>query len=154
MNCEQIQPKLLDFSREQLSVLEAKAVEEHLADCGACRELLDQEKSLDSILRDLPLAAPRTDLWPLIRSSVRGRRPVFSRLGELLGTPKRALAAGLAAATAALAIALISPVWQPQTNRTETQTAAIYQSAQPTEAWDDPMGDNTDRILAAIEEGT
>ena len=154
MNCEQIQPKLLDFSRGQLSALEKKEVKGHLAGCAACRELLTEEEALDRRLSALPVAAPRTDLWPLVRSGIRGREPAFARLRTVFGTPRRALAAGLAVAAATVVMIVASPTRQPQISKAETHAVAVYQSAQPTAAWDDPMRDNTERVLAAIEEGT
>ena len=154
MNCDRIQPKLLDFSRDQLSALERKEIKEHLAECSACGELLAEEQTLDRQLRDLPIAAPRTDLWPLVRSGIRGREPVFARLRTAFGTPRRVFAAGLAVAVAAVVMIVASPTRQPQVSKGETHAALVYQSAQPTAVWDDPMGDNTERVLAAMKEGT
>jgi anti-sigma factor RsiW len=154
MNCEQIQPKLLDLSRGRLSAFDKKETKEHLAGCPACRALLAEEEALDHRLMDLPVAVPRTDLWPLVRSSVRRHEPVMARLRSVFGAPRRALAAGLAVAAAAAVIIVTSPARQPQVTKTETHAVLVYQSAQPTAAWDDPMGDNTERVLAAIKEGT
>ena len=153
MNCEEIQPKLLDYSRSQTSALETKDIREHLAGCAECRQVLAEETALDAALRDMPTAAPRTDLWPLVRTSVRGRRPLSARLRAMFARPKRALAAALATAVAATAVVLVVPD-RNQPAPIETKAVVVYQNAQPSGAYDDPMGDNTSRILAAIEEGT
>jgi len=116
--------------------------------------MLAEEVAFDRRLSDLPTAAPRTDLWPLVRSRIRTRQPAFARLRTVFGAPRRALAAGLTVAITSVVIIVASPTRQPQVSKVEIHAAAIYQSAQPTPAWDDPMGDNTKRVLAAMEEGT
>ena len=152
MICTEIQSKLLDFSRDRLSVLEAREIKEHLAACAECREVLAAEEALDRRLRDLPVAAAQSDIWPLVRSRIRGRRPVFARwlIGTVIGAPKRALAAGLAIVFVALVIALNLLYVQPRVTPSKVSTVTV-QSVQPTDAYDDPMGENTERMLAAID---
>jgi hypothetical protein len=113
------------------------------------------EASTHALLADLLPATPRTDLWPLIRAATRGRQPMLARLRVYLGAPRRALAAGAAVAAVAVALIIGPSYLRPHVTITEAKAVAgVIQTAQPNGAYDDPMGDNTDRILAAIEEGT
>ncbi len=145
----------MDFHRGLLSAPEQRQVQEHLASCQDCLAMLEEEKSLAALLEALPEAKPRADLWPEVKASIVGRAPFASKLRAFFGAPKRALAAGLAIATLTGVMLLNNPLIQkyPPT-QADRAAFALYHNMMPSSDLDDPLGDNTDSILDAIERGT
>src|SRR4051812_37264680 len=58
--CAAVAPLLAPYVRERLGVVERARVEEHLAECGGCREAVDDLRDLNSCLRTLLPATPST----------------------------------------------------------------------------------------------
>jgi hypothetical protein len=107
MTCEELDARLDDWIDGTLPAAEARLVEAHLSDCGACRE---SERRLRQVLAHaaaLPRSVtPPRDLWPGIARRIEGREGWRGLLGW---GPSLALAA---AATVVLAVAGV--LWQAQ----------------------------------------
>jgi len=82
MNHDEIQARLRDLSRGDLSDAEREAVAEHLDRCRVCAREMAASQDLASRLDALPRSVePHRDLWPAIEAGVRtrARRPAPER---------------------------------------------------------------------------
>ena len=93
---------------------EAAAVQEHLLECAACREVYEQLRATKALLGELPVAEPPAEFWTTVRgpemhrvapaapSSAAG----LARLRFWSPTLRRRMAWVVAAAVAVIALAL------------------------------------------------
>lgn len=82
MNHHRVERLLSAYLDAELSPEEAKAVQEHLLDCAACRDAYENLRAAKAALGQLPLADPPGEFWQRIRDP-RARRsspqPAWSR---------------------------------------------------------------------------
>ena len=55
--------KLSDYLDDELEAVERQAVDEHLAACGECRQVLAELRTIVDRARHLPASAPAGELW-------------------------------------------------------------------------------------------
>lgn len=72
MNCQEIRTRLDDFVDRALPHRQLQVVEEHLAECSACRRDVAELKTLLAEARRLAGVTPRRDLWPDIEARLQG----------------------------------------------------------------------------------
>ncbi|MGI6296130.1 MAG: zf-HC2 domain-containing protein [Armatimonadota bacterium] len=146
MNCNQIQPNLLDYSRKLLSGREQEIIKAHLRKCPECERVLQEEVALFARLSGIPEEQPRNDVWALVRSRTRRSALPLSRLRGLLSTGLRKKMAAASAAAVLAAIGLYNlAATPPQTPAQPEQkvVVAVYS--------DDPLGGHTDAVIDSID---
>lgn len=146
MNCEQIQPNLLDYGRKLLTGPEYEQVKTHVSKCADCAALLRQEMATYEKLARIAEVSPPHDVWALVRSRTKPRRvrPLVW-LHSLIATNLRK------AATAAIAMALLAVGFynvvlvnpEPSTSKPPV-VVTVYS--------DDPLGGHTDAVVASIDD--
>lgn len=62
--------RLSEYADDELSVAERLAVDEHLAGCGDCRQVLSEMQAVASRARSLTDEPPAGDLWPGIAAEI------------------------------------------------------------------------------------
>ncbi len=150
MNCEQIQPDLLDYGRGLLSGPDARRIRTHIEKCPECAALLEEEMAFSAKLAAVPVEAPANDVWALVRARTRPRtlRPL-AWLRSFVAAPvviRRAVAAVAAAAVVAVTAYSFRPEPPPAVPSKNMVPAAI------TVKWsDDPLGDHTDAMVKYID---
>jgi anti-sigma factor RsiW len=103
MNCSELKSRLDAYTRGTLPPGEAEALDDHLAGCSSCTDLLEQaEPELGEVQALQQSVEPESDFWPLIQA----------RLAPRGGKGSRRIAAPpwLLAAAAVLLIAVSSGV--------------------------------------------
>jgi anti-sigma factor RsiW len=85
---------------------EAAAVQEHLLECGACREAFERLRATKALLGELPVAEPPAEFWNAVRAPEIHRRSLATRL-----SPARL--AWLVPAQ----LARLVPAWRPALRR-------------------------------------
>ena len=95
MDCDVYRDLLLDFVNGALAGQERAALEDHLADCGPCREAVALERRLDESLSRRLVAVPPDGFTGRVLSCVRDERSVGRVPGRVLQLA--AYAASLAA---------------------------------------------------------
>ena len=105
--CEKLAKDIVAYADGELPAARAEAVECHLAECAACRRMLDEFRAADDAARDVPM--PDESRWQSVWEKIRARtRSEFARPVLLSYAWKGA--AWLAAAAAVLvAIYLVGP---------------------------------------------
>lgn len=83
---------------------EADSVQEHLLECGACREAYEGLRITKGLLGELPVAEPPAEFWAVVRQP--RFQGVLTRLSWWRPGVRRQVAWGLAAALVILALAL------------------------------------------------
>jgi hypothetical protein len=157
MRCEEIQPSLMDYSRQPQSCPDCESIRAHLDGCEDCRKLLEQEKKLVASLSALGPVGPSSDMWPVVRDHIRVKSPAWGFASWMSWSVGRKLAA---AGAAALVITGMSFVGVTQHVAQDRQTAAVVhlvdmQQQNVAASWtDDPLKDGSDRVTAALEEGS
>jgi anti-sigma factor RsiW len=63
---------------------EAAAVQEHLLECGVCREAYERLRATKALLGELPVAEPPAEFWPAVRAPEAHRLSLAARLPALL----------------------------------------------------------------------
>ena len=107
----------------ELLPAESAAVQEHLLECGACREVYDRLRATKALLGELPVADPPAEFWAAVRTPWAARSPLATRLWPAspwwvsptrLSWPslwrpglRRRIAWGVAAAVTVVALALV-----------------------------------------------
>ena len=89
--CAAMEGKLVEYLDGRAKPAERRAVEEHLADCSACRTRAEDFRALWGALEDLPLISPS----PAFDASLRARiaeEPVRHGLWGWLPSPRLAFA--------------------------------------------------------------
>lgn len=75
MDCKHIQNKLIDYIEEQLSQVEMKEFEAHLASCNNCKEELENTKQFLTILssesQDIPSEDLKTNFEKILSEEIR-----------------------------------------------------------------------------------
>ena len=119
MNCEWIQERVHRILDRQLEPDEAAGVEDHMAECGHCRELLRRAAAHDSILESaLPLPSAPDDFAADMISALDGCAPARGRTIRLW--------LPLSAAAAVLVVAPIAHwTWTWTKGATTDPTAAL-----------------------------
>lgn len=151
MNCEQIQPDLLDYAKGLLSGSEARGIRAHIQKCPECAAVLRDEVALSAALAAIPSAAPVNDVWALIRAGIKPKAfRVLAWLAAMLRTPAAVRRGVAAVATVALAtITLCSFRPEPPTSPEVTPRPS---PSVTTVRWaDDPLGDHTDAMVKVID---
>jgi len=147
MNCEHIQPSLLDYSRKLLKGPEAEEIRRHLDNCPECAAVLKDESELSELLSSVPDEQPRNDVWALVRSRTRPRtiRPLVWLHSLVSTSARRAATAGIAAAAvfAFYATSNLKPP-APQPMVQNPPVVAVYS--------DDPLGGHTDAVIDSIDD--
>ena len=80
-DCEKLAKDVVAYLDGELPAERAEAVECHLAECAACRRMLDQLRAADAAAREVPIPdeARWESVWQEIQSRARreSKRPVF-----------------------------------------------------------------------------
>ena len=145
MNCEQVQPNLLDYSSGALSSPEASAIKAHLETCEACRAVLQEEKAIAARLSQFPAAEPINDVWALVRARTKPRQSMVP--GWVRGINvwyRRAAATALAVGVIAAGMAAFHhPAQSPDSSMmadNRTPTVVVQWT-------DDPLDHNNDAMM-------
>jgi len=105
MTCENLKERFDDFVDDALDEGEAATLQEHVAGCEACQELVEREKAFRSALRDYgDMTTPDTAFFDaaLVRAAREGRRRQH----------RRSWMTGFGSAVAAgLALWVVSTLW-------------------------------------------
>jgi anti-sigma factor RsiW len=135
------QPRLSARLDDDLAAAERAAIDAHLEECAACRELLEELREVGRRARALAVEPPSRDLWPGIAGAI-GQAP-RGVTATRRARPALALAAALALVAVGLAIFL---GWQ------EPQKAPVASTAQPGDApgGSDPVVAAYDRAIAEL----
>ena len=105
MNHSRVQDSLSDYLENDLSPVDRSAVEEHLADCGACVADLRDLREAVALLRRLPTPEPPPFLASRVMARIADGEAEPARWRRWLAQASAPLiAAPLAAAAAALAV--------------------------------------------------
>lgn len=146
MNCEQIQPSLLDYSRGLLSGPESAAVRAHLRNCAQCAELLKEEIDFHRNLADLPEERPANDIWALVRTRTKPTRlrAPLALLGRMPIVLRRAVCAAAAVAVMAVGFYSLKPADHQSAQKIPTTVTVKWS--------DDPIGGHTDAMVNFIDE--
>ncbi len=146
MNCEQIQPNLLDYGRKLLTGPEYEQVKAHVSECADCAALLRQEMATFAKLADMPDEQPAHDVWMLVRSQTKPKRvrPLVWLHGMVATNVRRA-------ATAAIAVALLA-VGYYNVVITPPEPPGPKPPVVVTVYSDDPVGGHTDAVVASIDD--
>lgn len=101
---------------------EAAAVQEHLLECGACREAYERLRATKALLGELPLAEPPAEFWTAVRGPEVHRLSLAASLSRarLAWLSPTRLAWLLPARLAWLSparLARLSPAWRPTLRR-------------------------------------
>jgi len=75
VKCHQIHPLLAAYVDSQLEDLERQAVDEHLAECADCRELLDEQRAAVAAYAAYPVEEPGEEEWQAVWDGVESRLP-------------------------------------------------------------------------------
>ena len=152
MNCEQIQPDLLDYGKGKLSGPEARRVRAHLQKCAKCTALLEEEMSFSVRLATLPEEKPINDVWELVRA--RTKPKLFRPLAWLrsISSAPGAFRKMAAAATAAIVLVLVVYGFISQPNvKPFNDKQHVADKPAVTLRWsDDPLGNHTDAVVEFI----
>jgi negative regulator of sigma E activity len=96
--------RLSEYLDGELPLAEAAACEAHVAECGDCRAVLEELRTVIASAKSDPEQLPTTDLWPGVLSQIQSRSEgeVMSRGRQYVFTlPQLALAASLLIAVSA-----------------------------------------------------
>lgn len=123
MNHHEARGLLHDYFDGELGEVEARAVEEHVAECDGCRAELDSLQALRRDAVSLPRSIqPSRDLWPDIDAALVGAR-LRDRSLWSLRYPLAAAAALLIAVSSTLTILLHDRGPEDRPGMTETRSA-------------------------------
>ena len=147
MNCEQIQPNLLDYSRGLLSRPESEEVRRHIAKCDECAALLEDEAAFAGQLSVMPYEQAANDVWALVRARTKPSRfRSIAALPKMLTARVARMTAVAVAAGAILATAYSlkppAPPTQPNITRPGVTVAVVS---------DDPLGSHSDAMIDVID---
>lgn len=106
MNHHRAEPLLSSYLDGELLPGEARAVQEHLLLCAACRETLEGLRATKGLLGELPVAEPPVEFWPAVREPGASRAP----LAPVAWRSWRVAWAAAAAVVLALTLALTSVI--------------------------------------------
>lgn len=152
----------MDYAWQRLSAAETGAVERHLADCPACRAVLEEERAVGAALAAVPPAAPRCDMWTTVRvrqmamepdrlpagaPSARMLAPVLAARAQVSRMRMQwgvAVTAGLA--VLALMLAPGEPARAPASGAV-VLAQTLDTARQVDQQSDDPMGEMSDSAL-------
>ena len=148
MNCEQVQPNLLDYSNGALSSPEKSKIKAHLETCEACRAVLQGEQAIAARLSQFPAEEPLNDVWALVRARTKPRQSILP--GWVTGINvwyRRAAATALAVGVIAAGVASFHQSAQkPDSGITEAKgpSAVLVQ-------WtDDPLDHKNDVMMSYL----
>ena len=147
MNCDRIQPILLDYGKGLLSGPEAEQIKAHLEKCAECAALLDEEIAFSQRLAALPDEQPANEVWALVRARTkpRGLRPIAWLRRVTTFAFRKVVAAAVAILLIAVGFYALGPgVRKPEKTVDLDQIAVIQWS-------DDPLGDHTDAMIELID---
>lgn len=147
MKCDQIQPNLLDYAQGSLSASNSEYIKAHISECKECAALLEEEVAFSKSLAAIPQEHPVNDVWPLICARTTPKFSPIIMLRKMMATNiRKATAASVAVAVAAIAIYSVKPIDQiPNEKPAKHHTITVKWS-------DDPLGNNTDAIIESIND--
>ncbi|MDO8683134.1 MAG: hypothetical protein Q7N50_06600 [Armatimonadota bacterium] len=149
---------LLDYSLQPSSYPDHDAIRTHLDGCEECRRVLDQERRLAMSLNSLGMVSPKSDMWPVVRDRIRVKTPAWRGVVPwmVLSNARRFAAAGAAVvAMTAVVFIGVSENSKYEEKAAVSHLVEIQQQSQASNSWaDDPLGVTSDRVLAALEEGS
>ncbi|HOM71985.1 MAG TPA: zf-HC2 domain-containing protein [Armatimonadota bacterium] len=151
MNCNQIQPNLLDYNRGLLNQREAAAVRAHLNVCPECRAVMDAEIKLADRLSAAPAIEPQSDVWTRVEAKISTHRHKRSVFDLFFAGTARKLATAVTALTVLIAvmIAMYEPPAPPSQKESINQ-AIVMMQVQPVEPAAS-VGDTTDEMMKVLE---
>ena len=120
---------LLDYGTPRIAARDAAALEDHLANCAACREMVTGRQTVDSAL----------DLWEAPEVSPAFNRQLYQRIqqparwGDRLLEPCRWLLAGRGIPAAAAACLIVTVIVLERPARVAPQPPVIQQDSQKPE---------------------
>jgi len=146
MNCEQVQPNLLDYSRKLLKGPEYEEIRDHLGSCAECAAVLKEEIEFSRRLSSMPDEQPYHDVWALIRSRTRPKRvrPLVWLHSLVATNLRRAATTTIAVAVLGFAFYNTTTVSPPPQVIQKPPVVAVYS--------DDPLGGHTDAVIDSIDE--
>jgi anti-sigma factor RsiW len=137
MNCQEIEFALLGSLDGRLSGDERKALESHLAGCGACRARAEELRRLWGALDRLPAIEPSIVFDTRLRARLAAEprpsgwvRGILAGLGTAARWPRLAVTAGVALAVLAVWL-VVRPPW-PQKQTAGNQTPVTQTQNQGT----------------------
>jgi anti-sigma factor RsiW len=123
--------RLSDYADGELSGAEKRAVDEHLAGCADCRQVLSELRAVSSRARSLTDAPPAGDLWPGILGEIDGGSRRAARVVEIRGAKRFSFTLPqLVAASLALMVLSGGLVWLARLGGERTDFPAITASDQ------------------------
>ncbi|MDH7601383.1 MAG: hypothetical protein QHI38_04470 [Armatimonadota bacterium] len=153
MNCEEVQPILLDYGKGRVSGPEARKVKNHLESCKTCKAFLEDELAFDMRLSAVPPVEPVNDVWALVRARTKPRR-----LSPAVWLVKiRSASAAAKRAAAAVAVVGVAAVMFYSLNLNEPNVApgpATTSGADNVIAvkWsDDPLGSHREALVECLD---
>jgi anti-sigma factor RsiW len=84
LNHHRVEQLLSAYVDGELTQAEARAVEEHLLDCGACRRAYEDLRATKALLGALPVAEPPAGWWSSLRAPLVPSRSRAGRGGRWL----------------------------------------------------------------------
>lgn len=124
-------------------------IEAHLAECAECASLLEEEKSLAAMLAAVPDESPLNDVWVLVRARTRPRR-AWSAARLRTTAPRAVRQAAALAAVIAVGAGVFYGI-RPSTREIEKPEPAANVATVTVKWSDDPLGQHTDAVIAAID---
>ncbi len=153
MNCDQIQPNLLDYGKGLLSQPESEDIAAHLKQCAKCAAELKEEIAFSGRMAALTDEKPENDVWALVRAQTKPRKiDVFAWLRGLSVVPVsiRRTAAVVAAASV-VAVTLYS-VNISLNHNDQAPVVRMQTHSMVAVKWsDDPVGGQTDAMVDLID---
>lgn len=151
MNCEQVQPELLDYSSGALSSPESSEIRAHLETCKACRAVLREETAFAARLSQFPAEEPINDVWALVRARTKPRESVLP--GWVMGINvwyRRAAATALAVGVIAAGVAAFHPMQGPGAKPTIVNVPGGSVPTVAVQWTDDPLDHKNDVMMSYL----
>lgn len=121
MKCEEVSNELMAYMDGRASAGAGRGIEEHLADCTACRTRAEEFRKVWAVLDEAPAIEPSFGFDARLRQRI-AAEPQRPRFFWFVPQPRLALSMALLAAMLALVVKL--PMGNPVTQR---QSAAVQQ---------------------------
>ncbi|MFP4248230.1 MAG: anti-sigma factor family protein [Armatimonadota bacterium] len=139
MRCAQVREKLTEYQLDLLKGADQSEVQEHLQECGACREELASLERLDALIDPAePVAAP-ANMWSGVQSRMKPRRRPWWQVWRDAPKPALAMAAAMLLAVAGVWLGLSGG---PSEVQGYEVLASDYQEQQIVAQWSQPLADD------------
>lgn len=123
MKCQEVEKDLIGYLDRRANSAERRAVEDHLAACGACRTRAEQLRGIWSVLEEMPVIEPSVGFDARVRARV-AEEPKPGWFAWLVPQPRLAFSLALLVALSAWMVRL------PQNNTALHPVAAQNESEQ------------------------